>query len=348
MTLDNPEAGIEIWLPDTWKQQIEGEDLTIESPDGEMSMVMTLLESNDVEAALKERKQKITEAIGEFTLEEPTELEINGMKMIDFGGEAMGGKIKLSISLLQTPTNRVLTIFAFATEAAVKKHEADLIKIVQGLKPRANKAPASSFAAKAAAAFKQPAPPQSPPPAPGEQAEAKIRAMQPLFESVINCINSIEGGWNGRYSAANPQFMWSILYFFATSHAQLNSQVEQSDDAFLVPRGVMQDFASACFADYINLLPIPAGDEFISYDDSWDRYTVKMSDAGAAVFNIGAINLEANGKYSVTVVMLDEEEAEVYGNYMFTLVPNAYSTKYTETLFSFSIENVESIEGCTD
>ena len=163
--LDNPDSGIQMWIPDNWKHKTEGEDLEIFSPDEELSMVVTLLEANDVGDAMTEGLNKIKEAVGNINLGESQEGQINGMNMLSIDGDAMNGQMKISMAIIQTPINRICMIFAFATVSAAQRYDYQLGKILQGIKPSTSIKTSSKnlFAPSPAPA---PVPTQSIPPVP--------------------------------------------------------------------------------------------------------------------------------------------------------------------------------------
>lgn len=175
---------------------------------------------------------------------------------------------------------------------------------------------------------------------PDPATEARIKSMQPFFEAVINCIYGMEGDWNGQYSSKDSKFMWDVLFYLTTSYTSDLAEVSQADGAFLIPKKTMQDFATVLFADYSDLPPLPADMEIITYEKAQDLYKVGMSDVGGVVFNMADISPMPAGKYRVKIVLLDDEEVEVFGTYFITLTPNLQAGSVKDDRYSFSIENV--------
>ncbi len=175
---------------------------------------------------------------------------------------------------------------------------------------------------------------------PDPNIEKKIKSMQPLFEGAINGIFSLGKDWNNNYQANDLNFMWTILFHYASSHGHLHPLAKESNGKLRIPKKVMQEFAASLFADYSDLLPLPENLEAVSYNLDYDSYDVQLSDAGAMVFNISDITPLPAGKYQVKIVVLDDMEETIYGRSIIILAPNPYAKMIAQPLYYFSIENI--------
>ncbi|HNV72660.1 MAG TPA: hypothetical protein PKO06_23325, partial [Candidatus Ozemobacteraceae bacterium] len=134
-TIPHEEAQVQIWVPDGWVQKSEGADLTAQTPKGDISIVYSVIEAENLKTALDQAEADIRKEVGEFEISEPKEKTHNGMQMLDFDGTAMEGRMDLSISLFKTPSGKILAIYAFAAAGSVEKHQDDLIKMISEVKP---------------------------------------------------------------------------------------------------------------------------------------------------------------------------------------------------------------------
>lgn len=168
--------------------------------------------------------------------------------------------------------------------------------------------------------------------------EDKVQAMQPIMDSIIRTMG-VEGEYS--YAPRDPEFFWTVLHLMAVNWGTTHSYVEIEDDGTIrAPRQVMQEFASAAFLDYDDLLPVPPQNAEILYDDAWDSYFFLSADAGDTKSSIEEIKQESNERLAVTVFLRDAE-GDVLGSFVFILVPNPYLDGIVSPNYYYSIEAVK-------
>lgn len=114
--------------------------------------------------------------------------------------------------------------------------------------------------------------------APGAQAEAldaDVAAMSPVLEALACASLMLERDGD----AGDPAFFWTALGLLAERTCADDPLCALVDGELRVPRQKMQELASAAFSAYSDLLPLPAGDFFVRYDEAWDAYFVAPVDA---------------------------------------------------------------------
>ncbi len=131
------EGKVKITIPDTWKVEINEETLTASTQDGTISLVFSIIEANTLDAALDEVDKQMATEFQEVKIGEPEEIEINGMSAVSYDGSATtdGTTIYIGGSLIMTPSNKVLFIFAAAAPDAMEKYEKDIEAIANSIKP---------------------------------------------------------------------------------------------------------------------------------------------------------------------------------------------------------------------
>lgn len=158
----------------------------------------------------------------------------------------------------------------------------------------------------------------------------KIAAMLPVFDSVI-CVMGEDG-----YKPTDKTFFWTTLYLMAVNFE--NDKIEAVEDGQLkVPRQVMQEYATAFFKDYSDLLEIPKElSDIIKYDESWDAYMVNASDRGESFTEI--VNYTAEGENIQVITELKDRDT-VYGTYTFTLITNPYLDAFAAPVYYYTVSD---------
>ncbi len=115
-----------------------------------------------------------------------------------------------------------------------------------------------------------------------------------------------------------------------------NEKIEAAENGQLkVPRQVMQEYATACFKDYSDLLDIPEElSDIIQYDESWDAYMVNASDRGESFTEIVDYTAEGDN-IQVTTELKDNDT--VYGTYTFTLIANPYLDAFAAPVYYYTV-----------
>lgn len=179
-------------------------------------------------------------------------------------------------------------------------------------------------------------------PANADQDQQKLEAMLPIFDSVIRVIFSGDRDMNIKnYSSKNANLTWSILYHIAVNHGDLHPLIKVDNDAMHVPSKTMQEFASACFADYQDLVSPPRSFEAIKFNNAWNSYDLQLSDSGPSYCKVLQTNPLGEGTYSVNVGFYDDEEEPLSATFVFIVKPNPYAKNISDALFSYSVESVK-------
>lgn len=142
-TFPHQAGGVEITIPDDWKEDIQGETLTAASPDGAVGLSFMMLgsgKSDKVGEALDKELEKTFGAEIEWDSENGTEEKINGMDCWYWVGAAKpkeGDPIVVLAWVIYTPTDKELLCYVGVDAASMEKHKAALEGIVDGIKPLA-------------------------------------------------------------------------------------------------------------------------------------------------------------------------------------------------------------------
>lgn len=168
-----------------------------------------------------------------------------------------------------------------------------------------------------------------------EATRAKLDAMQPVFDSVIRAMRAQPEGKQS-YDSADPYFFWSVLYHLSTNFGAQHPLVEETDGQYSVPRKVMQEFATACFGEYSDLLALPA-ESGIVYDESRDAYLVGMSDIGDSYSQIVSYEMEGDDQYALQVDLLTSGEEKPLTTYHFIVTANPYIDGITDPIFYYTV-----------
>lgn len=134
--LTHKKAGVKIDLPDKWSAKDEGDDgtLVVDAPNGELAVTFSVVEADQLETVLEETLTALEEEMGEIEADDAEDLKINGMEGFGIDGVTKKDGIHVSLLCLLTPKNKCLTIFYFASEAAAKKYDREIGRIVRGIK----------------------------------------------------------------------------------------------------------------------------------------------------------------------------------------------------------------------
>ncbi len=194
----------------------------------------------------------------------------------------------------------------------------------------------SCFAVPAEPGFKQ----QNSEPAMTQDTRNRIEKMLPVFDSIIRSTAEQKSIPTDKFLSTNKELAWDILYHLCVNFGEQYPQIEIQEDKMKVPYKAMQEFATACFADYEDLAAVPAGVEHITYSKEWNAFMLAMSDRGATTCSI--VGVEPDGdKFKVKVNLNDDETGEVLDAREFIIVPNTFASGITDPAFFFSVAEVK-------
>lgn len=165
-----------------------------------------------------------------------------------------------------------------------------------------------------------------------------LTAMIPAIDSVLRSVSYEE---NFHYDPANPQFFWTALYLMGVNWGLEHPLGELDEDWVTLPRQAVQEFATALFFDYDDLLPIPETLMTpIFYNEDTDRYHFAGSDKGDSETVIDEYTHQGDGTIALRA-SLRGSEGEVLDSIDLVLVDNPYADGITDPIFLYSIRSVE-------
>ncbi len=186
---------------------------------------------------------------------------------------------------------------------------------------------------------------------PTEEAEQVLMpedmtAMAAPIDSLARCM--LENDLT--YTPDDPEFFWTALYYFTGGYAMGHAAVEMTEDAQIkVPRQVMQEHATALFADYDDLLELPADMQGrISYDESVDAYLVMPGDIGLSETKLTNFGKIADGYVLTAELWSMDEDANLIAVWDVTLVDNAYADGISEPTYHYSVSDMTRVTEDTE
>ncbi|MEW6709386.1 MAG: hypothetical protein AB1403_06120 [Candidatus Riflebacteria bacterium] len=127
---------VAFFVPETWKNDFQGNIVSTESPDGGVAVVFTLLQNELLDQALAEAEASIVEAVGPIVENgEILEFTVNGMPATMQKGTAQKGQTSVSITMVLTPAGRWLMIMYMGNLAQEAFWKKDLGEILSSVKP---------------------------------------------------------------------------------------------------------------------------------------------------------------------------------------------------------------------
>lgn len=163
----------------------------------------------------------------------------------------------------------------------------------------------------------------------------KLGYMMPVFDSIARSI-----GDSCEYDPADSELFWNVLYLCGVNWGHTNSLITYDENAVLVPRQAMQEFASAAFFDYDDLLAIPESlnGSSISYDGGMDSYSLERSDMGEMYTLLDGYVIESDGGITAKVGMYTPSEGLI-SVVSLSLADNAYVSGITDASYYYSVKS---------
>jgi predicted Zn-dependent protease len=134
-TFTHKEGGITFEIPNGWKAEPDGDQLTVSPPDDSIGVVFWVTKEDDFEAAANALGEELGKQIKNLKLDGDTKEDThNGMPhaSVSGSGQMEGQNIVFSADLLQA--KKPVIVLTFATPENFKKHEADYMKLVKSIK----------------------------------------------------------------------------------------------------------------------------------------------------------------------------------------------------------------------
>ena len=149
------------------------------------------------------------------------------------------------------------------------------------------------------------------------------------------------------YNPEDPEFFWTALFYFAGAYGLDHPLVEEEEGSYQlkVPTAVMQEHATALFADYNDLFDLPSimkGN--VSYDPDWDAYFLSRGDIGLSEMRFTSyLKTDEGHKLRAELWSIGPEE-ECFAAYDVLLTDNAYADGIEEPLYLYSVKSITPIK----
>ena len=137
-TLTLKKAQVEVTPPAEWKKEsLKNEDLRFTAPDKLVVINLILLDKSDVKLAIKATLEKVKKNFTDFSVKEPKDLKINGMKAVFVVAKGKKNNIDLGLGmmLVETPSKKVLLIQTVIPKNVAKQHKATTETFIKSIKP---------------------------------------------------------------------------------------------------------------------------------------------------------------------------------------------------------------------
>ncbi|HYH85596.1 MAG TPA: hypothetical protein VEX60_08935 [Pyrinomonadaceae bacterium] len=129
------EGGITFEIPNGWKAEPDGDQLTVSPPDGSIGVVFWVTKEEDFEAAANALGEEMGKQIKNLKLDGDTKEDThNGMPhaSVSGSGQMEGENVVFSADLLQA--KKPVIVLTFASPENFKKHEGAYMKLVNSIK----------------------------------------------------------------------------------------------------------------------------------------------------------------------------------------------------------------------
>lgn len=142
-----PSSALSIWIPPNWgKKNASMFDISVGDPGDEVQVGFKFMNASAAAEQTKAVADELTKVFGNLMPQGDTSnVQLGGMpaEMREFKGtvnspgSALNGKsVDVLMALVKAPRNQIVGVFAFGVSDFSSKHQADIINILQGLKPR--------------------------------------------------------------------------------------------------------------------------------------------------------------------------------------------------------------------
>ncbi len=137
--LEDEQAKISIWYPDTWTMQSDDENtILVTDPHKELAVVYTILEGNILEKALEALESQLNGLACDLrALDEPEEDLLNGMKcvLLDVTAKIKNTPMRIGVVIVFTPGQKILLVTAMTPLSKYTQYENLISDIITEIKP---------------------------------------------------------------------------------------------------------------------------------------------------------------------------------------------------------------------
>lgn len=172
------------------------------------------------------------------------------------------------------------------------------------------------------------------------QVIAGLNSLEPVYDSLLRAMRELPQEW-AYYNPHEAAFFWNTLFFLCVNYGEMDSRNTIEGSEIIVPFAVMEEYAAACFYDFITLLPLPEDNYGITIDEGKGAYILSLSDKGDDYVTPVRYTYSASDQYDVMVAWLarGEEYPDMLGSYVFVTAPNAYNIAkgIADPMFEYSV-----------
>ena len=166
-----------------------------------------------------------------------------------------------------------------------------------------------------------------------------MASMTAPIDALARCM--LENGLE--YDPQDPDFFWIALYYFTGGYSLNHPLIEEKEGTYQlqIPTPVMEEHATALFADYTGLFDLPSimkGN--VSYDSGWDAYSVSRGDIGLSQMQIISYEKTEDGYLLRTHLLSADSEEELIQAYDVTLVDNTSVDGIEDPLYFYSVKDI--------
>jgi predicted Zn-dependent protease len=137
-TFKHAEGGIQFELPDGWKAEAEGEQLTVGPEDDTISMVFWVPEGDTFEAAVDALGDELSKTVKNPKLDgEPKTDKHNGMDHVGVTGSGAVEGVQVLFSVDVLMAKKPVIVLSFAAPGMFEKHAAAMQSLIKSIKKMA-------------------------------------------------------------------------------------------------------------------------------------------------------------------------------------------------------------------
>ena len=142
-TKTHKSAKVSFWLPDEWKVVEEKANLiAVTDKKEEVGLLFMVARAKDMKSVANEIDKVLADTAEDIETQPAENVTINGMdgSLVDATGTVDGKPVGISVLVIKTPAKKFLMVLGMVQSDKLARHEANLERIFQSLKPlRGNK-----------------------------------------------------------------------------------------------------------------------------------------------------------------------------------------------------------------
>lgn len=134
-TFTHEEGGIQFDVPDGWKAEVDGEQISVSAPDKSISISLWVPEEDTFEAALDALDEVLAQRIKNMKLDGEAKSDThNGMKhgSMTGSGQVEGADVLWSVDVLLA--KKPVIVLTFASAENFKKHAEELGELIKSIR----------------------------------------------------------------------------------------------------------------------------------------------------------------------------------------------------------------------